>query len=341
MSRSAPLALILGIPGTTLSADERALFRETNPLGLFLGRRNQRDPDQLRALIDDFREAVGRADAPVLTDQEGGRVSHLDSGAWPLYRAFADFGALARRDLDAACKAMRLSSQAMGTMMSGLGLTSGSTPVLDLVFDTTSAVIGARSFGQDPEIVARLGREVIDGMLECGSMPIMKHIPGHGRARLDSHKERPVVDTARDVLRDTDFAPFAALKDCPWAMVSHVVYAAYDAERPASVSPVVHDVIRNEIGHQGVLVSDCIFMEALSGSLPERVRQVLDAGYDIALHSHGTVAESAAAAAAARPLTAAATARIAAADDRLDALRVDVDGTLAAVEAIFRAHPAA
>ncbi|OCP04250.1 MULTISPECIES: glycoside hydrolase family 3 N-terminal domain-containing protein [unclassified Ensifer] len=333
---STPLALFVGLPNPTLSADEFALFRETNPLGLFVGRRNLRDPNQAKALIERFREAVGRDDAPVFTDQEGGRVQHLDAGPWPLFRSFGEFAELARHDFALGKKALRLSSQAMGTMMSELGLTSGCSPVLDLVFAATSSVIGARSFGADPDFIAALGREVVDGLLETGNMPVMKHIPGHGRATLDSHKERPVVDASRELLTSTDFKPFVALRDTPWAMVAHVVYSAFDKELPASISPVMHDVIRNNMGYDGVLVSDCIFMESLRGTLPERVRQVLDAGFDIALHSHGTLAESEAAAKVASPLTAAAQKRIDAGKARLGTLKVDVRAVHAEVEDMFQ-----
>ncbi|ATU90410.1 glycoside hydrolase family 3 N-terminal domain-containing protein [Phyllobacterium zundukense] len=335
MSRQSPLALFVGIPNPTLSPDEIALFRDTNPLGLFVGRRNLREPDQAKALVASFREAVGRDDAPVFTDQEGGRVEHLDAGPWPLFRSFGEFAELARHDLALAKQALRLSSRAMGTMMSELGLTSGCSPVLDLVFPTTSAVIGARSFGADPELVATLGREVVEGLLETGNMPIMKHIPGHGRATLDSHKERPVVDASRETLLATDFKPFVDLKGTPWAMVAHVVYSAYDKEQPASVSPVLHDVIRNDLGYDGVLISDCIFMNALEGTMPERVKQVLDAGYDIALHSHGDVADSEAAAKAARPLSEAAARRIDAAKSRLGSQKVNVAQVHAEVENMF------
>ncbi len=332
---STPLALFVGLPNPTLSDNEFALFRETNPLGLFVGRRNLREPGQVKVLIERFREAVGREDAPVFTDQEGGRVQHLDAGPWPLFRSFGEFAELARHDFALGKKALRLSSQAMGTMMSELGLTSGCSPVLDLVFSTTSSVIGARAFGADPDFIAALGREVVDGLLETGNMPIMKHIPGHGRATLDSHKERPVVDASRELLTSTDFKPFVALRDTPWAMVAHVVYSAFDKELPASISPIMHDVIRNNMGYDGVLISDCIFMESLRGTLPERVRQVLDAGFDIALHSHGDLAESEAAAKAASPLTAAAQKRIDAGKARLGTLKVDVRTVHAEVEDMF------
>ncbi|MBB3445228.1 glycoside hydrolase family 3 protein [Rhizobium sp. BK379] len=332
---STPLALFVGLPNPTLSDDEFALFRETNPLGLFVGRRNLRNPEQAKILIDRFREAVGRDDAPVFTDQEGGRVQHMDAGPWPLFRSFGQFAELARHDFALGKKALRLSTQAMGVMMTELGLSSGCSPVLDLVFETTSAVIGARSFGPDPDFIAALGREVVDGLLETGNMPVMKHIPGHGRATLDSHKERPVVDASRETLVATDFKPFVALKDTPWAMVAHVVYSAYDAELPASISPIMHDVIRKDMGYDGVLISDCIFMESLQGTLPERVAQVLDAGFDIALHSHGDVKESEAAAKAARPLTEAAQKRIAAGKARLGTLKIDYRAVHAEVESMF------
>lgn len=331
-----PLALFVGMPNPTLSDDEFALFRETNPLGLFVGRRNLKTPSDVKVLIERFREAVGRDDAPVFTDQEGGRVQHLDAGPWPLFRSFGAFAELAQRDLELAKRALRLSSQAMGAMMTELGLSSGCSPVLDLVFPTTSAVIGARSFGADPDIIAALGREVVDGLLETGNMPVMKHIPGHGRATLDSHKERPVVDASRETLEATDFKPFVALKDTPWAMVAHVVYTAYDKELPASISPVMHDVIRKDMGYEGVLISDCIFMESLQGTMPERVKQVLDAGFDIALHSHGDIPESEAAAKAARPLTDAALARIEAGKARLGNLKIDVRAAHAEVEDMFK-----
>ncbi|PKR49029.1 glycoside hydrolase family 3 N-terminal domain-containing protein [Thalassospira marina] len=338
MSSTTPLALFIGIPNDHLSSDEIALFRETNPLGLFVGRRSLKNPDQVKKLTEQFRTAVGRDDAPIFTDQEGGRVSHLDSGSWPLFRSFGEFGALARRDLELGKRALRLSSQAMGAMMTKLGLDSGCSPVLDLVFGDTSDVIGARAFGEDPALISTLGREVVDGLLEVGNMPIMKHIPGHGRATVDSHKETPRVDADKALLRATDFKPFIDLIDTPWAMVSHVVYTAYDNQNPASVSPVIcQDVIRDELGYDGVLISDCVYMESLSGTLPERVRQTLDAGCDIALHSHGNNIETLAAAKAARPLSDETIRRMNAAKARLGNLEVDINQLHAEVEEIFGA----
>lgn len=331
-----PLALFVGMPGYELSADEIAFFRETNPFGLFLFRRNLDNPEQIKRLVHQFKEAVGRDDAPVYIDQEGGRVQRLDNGNWPLFRSLGQFGALARKDLETGKRAMRLSTLAMGSMMSELGLGSGTTPVVDLARKGTHDVIGQRAFGDDPDLVIEMGRVVIDAMLEVGSMPIMKHIPGYGRVTVDPHFDCPVVDAEVDDLRQTDFRPFIALKDAPWAMVAHLVFTQIDKALPASVSPAVCDLIRRDIGYDGVLITDCLTMEALKGTWPERVRAALDAGYDIALHSQGDLAASEAAAKAAGPLSAESLARIDRAQSRLGNTRVDVRALHAEVEDIFR-----
>lgn len=336
MPANSPLALFVGMPGLELSANEIAFFRETNPLGLFLFKRNLDTPAQIRHLVAQFREAVGRPDAPVYIDQEGGRVQRLDNGNWPLFRSLGSFGALAKKDFELGKHALRLSSLAMGTMMSELGLGSGTTPVVDLARKGTHDVIGQRAFGDDPDFVAALGRVVIDAMLEVGCMPIIKHIPGYGRVTVDPHFDCPVVDAEVDDLMATDFAPFVALKDSPWAMVAHLVFTRIDADRPASVSPVVHDLIRDSLGYDGVLITDCLTMEALKGTWPERVTAALDAGYDIALHSQGDLAASEAAARAARPLGAKSLARIARAQQQLGTAREDVSALHAEVEQIFR-----
>ncbi|PXA98110.1 beta-N-acetylhexosaminidase [Nostoc sp. 3335mG] len=337
MPATTPLALFVGMPGYELSSDEVAFFRETNPFGLFLFRRNIDTPDQVRRMVDQFKEAVGRADAPVYIDQEGGRVQRLDNGNWPSFRSLGEFGALGRKDLEAGRRALRLSSLAMGTAMTELGIGSGTTPVVDLARKGTHDVIGQRSFGDDPDLVIELGRIVIDAMLEVGAMPIMKHIPGYGRVTVDPHFDCPVVEAPVDDLRETDFRPFMALSDAsPWAMVAHLVFTQVDAERPASVSPLVADLIRREIGYDGVLITDCLTMEALKGTWPERVKAALDAGYDFALHSQGDLAASEAAARAARPLKGESLERIARAQSRLGTSKVDVRALHAEVEDIFR-----
>ena len=334
-SSTTPLALFVGMPGYELSPDEIAFFREANPFGLFLFKRNLDNPEQVRRLCAQFREAVGREDAPVFIDQEGGRVQRLDNGKWPSFRPLGDFGALARKDFELGKRALRLSTLAMGSLMAELTIDSGTTPIIDLARKGTHDVIGNRAFGDDPDLVIALGRVVVDAMLEVGELPIVKHIPGYGRVTVDPHVDCPVVDAAVDDLRATDFRPFAALRDAPWAMVAHLVFTQIDADRPASVSPIVCELIRRDIGYDGVLITDCLTMEALKGTWAERVTAALDAGYDIALQSKDDFAQTEAAARAARPLTAQTLDRIARAQSRRGKLRVDVHALHAEVEAIF------
>lgn len=336
MSASTPLALFVGMPGHGLVDDEVAFFRDANPYGLFLFRRNLDNPEQVRRLCAQFREAVGREDAPVFIDQEGGRVQRLDNGKWPRFRALGAFGALARKDLETGKRALRLSTLAMASLMAELTIDSGTTPVVDLARQGTHDVIGQRSFGDDPDLVIALGRVVIDTMLEVGEMPIMKHIPGYGRVTVDPHFDCPVVDADVNDLRATDFRPFMALRDCPWAMVAHLIFTQIDPDRPASVSPLVCDVIRRDIGYDGVLITDCLSMEALKGTWPERVTAALDAGYDFALHSQGDLAASEAAAKAARPMSEKTMERVARAEARRGKQSVDVAALHAEVEEIFR-----
>lgn len=336
MTSTPPLALFVGMPGYELSADEIAFFRETNPFGLFLFKRNLDNPEQIKRLVGQFKDAVGRADAPVYIDQEGGRVQRLDNGNWPLFRPIGNFGALAKKDRELAKHALRQSTLAMGSMLSELRLGSGTTPVVDLARPGTHDIISSRTFGSDPQLVAELGRVVIDAMLEVGSMPIMKHIPGYGRVDVDPHHDLPVVRASVEDMLDTDFLPFIALKDTPWAMVAHLIFTQIDPELPASISPKVCALIRSTLGYDGVLITDCLTMDALSGSWSERVTAALDAGYDIALHSQGDLAASTAAAKAARPLGAQSLNRIARAEARLGQARVDVQALHAEVEQIFR-----
>ena len=331
-----PLAIFIGVEGLELTADEIALLREANPYGLFLFRRNIDTADQVRRLCAQIRETLGRPDAPIFIDQEGGRVQRLNNGNFPNFRSLGAFGALARKNLDVGKRALRLSTQAMGAVMADLGIDSGTTPVVDLARKGTHAVIGDRAFGDDPELVVTLAREVIDGMLEVGTLPIVKHIPGYGRVTVDPHFDCPVVDAALDDLRATDFRPFAALQDAPWAMVAHLVFTRIDPDRPASVSPRLYDLIRNDIGYDGVLITDCLAMEALKGTPGERVAAALDAGCDIALLTQGGLAASEAAVKAAQPLTAATLERIKRSERKRGSLRVDALALHAQVEEIFR-----
>lgn len=331
-----PLAVIFGTPGTELSADQRAFFRDADPLGLILFKRNCVGPDQLRRLCAQFREAVGRADAPILVDHEGGEHQRLDPPVWPSFPSPAAFGRAYARDAAQGLEAARLGGLGIGQVLAAHGISVDCAPLLDVPVAGADPVIGERAFASDPETVALLGGAFVDGLLAAGVAPVVKHIPGHGRAAVDSHKARPVVDTPLDVLDGTDFLPFCRLADSPWAMVAHVVYAAVDPERPATTSAAVIDqVIRQRIGYPGVLVSDCIWMDSLVGTLAERCRDVLAAGMDVALASHGDVDTWADIAAQARPLTEEAWARLEAAKVPAPAEPGDLADTLARLDALL------
>jgi beta-N-acetylhexosaminidase len=293
-------AAILGCAGPTLSAEERQFFRDADPLGFILFQRNCQSPEQVRRLVQDLRESIGRAEAPVLIDQEGGRVARLRPPAWRKAPAAGRFGVLATHDASAAIEAARLNAQLIGHELAGLGISVDCAPVLDLQFEGASNVVGDRGFTTDPELVARLGRAVCEGLLAAGITPVLKHMPGHGRALVDSHHALPEVDASLAVLRQTDFVPFLRLADMPWAMTSHVLYKAIDPERPATTSPlVINDIIRGEIGFKGVLVSDDLSMEALRGDIADRTKRARGAGCDLALHCNGRLDEMRAVAAAA------------------------------------------
>jgi beta-N-acetylhexosaminidase len=307
-----PLAVILGVAGERLSPDETRFFARNDPLGFVLFRRNCASRDQIRALVDELRQAVGREDAPVLIDQEGGRVARLRPPEWRAYPAAAQIAALPD---PIALEAARLSARLIAEDLAELGITIDAAPVLDLPAAGADPIIGDRAWGTDPARVARLGRAVCDGLLEGGVLPIIKHIPGHGRARVDSHTALPRVDDDRAVLRQADFAPFRALADMPWAMTAHIVYTAIDDRAPATLSRTVIDsVIRGEIGFDGVLISDDVSMGALAGGFAERTRGALDAGVDLVLHCNGDMEEMAEIAASARPLTPHAQTRVARAE---------------------------
>ena len=300
-------AILYSSAGETLTADERAFFRDADPLGFILFQRNCRSREQVRALLDDFRDCVGRTDVPVLIDMEGGRVARLKPPEWPRYPAAARLAALPEAE-----EAVQLGARLIADDLAALGVTVDAMPVLDLPVPGADNVIGDRAYGSEPAAVARLGRAAIEGLLAGGVLPIVKHMPGHGRARVDSHKALPVVDEDAATLEATDFAPFRALRDAPWAMTAHVVFTALDREHPATLSPTVIDtVIRGSVGFDGVLVSDDIGMGALGGGFGERAAGVLAAGCDLVLHCSGDLAEMRAAAAAVGPLTAEAAVRVA------------------------------
>jgi beta-N-acetylhexosaminidase len=302
-----PRAVIFGASGTALTGDEKKFFRSADPLGFILFARNCENPAQVRTLVAELRATVRREDAPVLIDQEGGRVVRLKPPHWRAYPPASSIAA-SKNPAEAAFLGARL----MADDLADLDITVDCAPVLDLPVPGADGVIGDRAYGAEPAAVARLGRAVCDGLLDGGVLPVIKHIPGHGRARVDSHHALPVVDADAALLEATDFAPFRALSDMPWAMTAHVVYSAIDDTRPATSSrTVIDDVIRGAIGFDGMLVSDDIGMGALAGTIGERVAAALEAGCDAALHCSGRLAEMHEAAEAASRVTPVAAARVA------------------------------
>lgn len=285
------LPAIFGLAGTALTADERALFRDSEPAGYILFARNCQSREQLRALTDSLRDLSGRSDLPILIDQEGGRVARLKPPEWPEFPAWGRFSALYDKAPVSAIEAARVNAEAIALTLAEVGITVDCLPLLDVPQPGAHDVIGDRALGAEPMRVAALGRAVLDGLAAGGVVGVVKHIPGHGRARADSHKELPVVDAGEAAL-ESDLAPFRALADAPMGMTAHVLYTAWDADRPASVSPtVVGEVIRGRIGFDGLLMSDDLAMAALSGTAAERARAVIAAGCDVALHCSGILEE--------------------------------------------------
>ncbi len=302
-------AFLTGLQGLAPTAEERAFLRDARPFGLILFKRNVETPGQVRALTDAFREAVG-CDAPVLVDQEGGRVQRLGPPHWPAYPPAAAYGRLYDRDPELGLQAAALGAQAMAGDLRPLGIDVDCMPVADLMIEGADAVIGDRAYGQAPAKVAALATAAAEGLMAGGVLPVVKHIPGHGRAKVDSHDELPVVPTERATLAATDFATFRALNRFPMAMTAHVVFSAIDAVAPATTSAImVEDVIRGMIGFQGLLMSDDVSMKALTGTLAARTRASLAAGCDVVLHCNGDLSEMREVAQAAPLLTGAAAAR--------------------------------
>ncbi len=285
-------AFISGCAGTVLSNDEQTFFREHNPWGLILFARNIENPDQVRELTNDFRQAVCRPDAPVLVDQEGGRVQRLRPPHWPKYPAPKLYGDLFAGDQEKGKRAAFLGAQLIAADLSAVGISIDCLPCLDVRFDETVDAIGDRSFSSDPESVAVLGKAMIDGALAGGVLPVIKHIPGHGRAQVDSHYEMPRVSASKESLETVDFRPFKALSDTSMAMTAHLLYESIDPENPGTQSAsVIRGIIRKEIGFDGCLISDDISMKALGGTVGDRCRKIWDAGCDLVLHCNGEMDE--------------------------------------------------
>jgi beta-N-acetylhexosaminidase len=284
-------AFITGLAGPELIAGERQFLKEADPWGLILFKRNVIEPDGVRRLIEEARAALGR-NAPVLIDQEGGRVQRLGPPHWPFYPPGAAYGALYDRDRHIGLAAAKLGARVIAADLASLGIDVDCLPLADVPVSGADPIIGNRAYGTDPAKVAAISAAVAAGLLDGGVLPVLKHIPGHGRATADSHEKLPVVMADRATLEATDFAAFRPLKELPLGMTAHVVFTAFDPVAPATTSAnIVQGVIRDSIGFQGLLMSDDISMGALSGSIADRSRAALAAGCDVVLHCNGKMPE--------------------------------------------------
>jgi beta-N-acetylhexosaminidase len=285
-------AFITGVSGPELTAAEREFIRSERPWGFILFKRNIETPAQVILLVRELREAIGNPEAPVLIDQEGGRVQRLGPPHWPVYPPGAVFGVLYDIDPALGLTAARLSARLMAADLTELGVTVDCLPLADVPVAGADAVIGNRAYGTEPGKVAAIARAVTDGLEQGGILPVLKHIPGHGRATADTHFRLPEVDTSKTELERTDFAAFQPLADLPMAMTAHVVFSALDPAQPATTSAtIIRRVIRGVIGFQGLLMSDDVSMNALAGSIAERTRAILTAGCDMVLHCNGKLDE--------------------------------------------------
>jgi beta-N-acetylhexosaminidase len=285
-------AFITGVSGPELSAAEREFIRLERPWGFILFKRNIQTPEQVVRLVGELRQAIGDPEAPVLIDQEGGRVQRFGPPHWPVYPPGAVFGALYDIDRALGLSAARLSARLIAADLLELGVTVDCLPLADVPVEGADAVIGNRAYGTEPSKVAAIARAVTEGLEQGGVLPVLKHIPGHGRATADTHFRLPEVDTSKAELERTDFAAFQPLADLPMAMTAHVVFSALDPAQPATTSAtIIQQVIRGVIGFQGLLMSDDVSMNALAGSIAERTRAIIAAGCDMVLHCNGDLGE--------------------------------------------------
>ncbi len=313
--------VVVGCAGLQLTAEERVLFGVRRPLGLILFARNVDNPEQVRALIADFRGIVENEFAPVLIDQEGGRVARLKPPHWPKFPPGAVFGDLLVQDRLRGTEAAYLNARWIGAELAALGIDVDCAPVADLPVEGAHDVIGDRAYGHTAAAVVAIGQAVMRGLRDAGVLPVIKHVPGHGRARADSHLDLPVVDTDIQTMAQSDFLPFRALNNAPWAMTAHIVYSAIDPGLPATMSArVIERIIRGHIGFENVLISDDLTMKALKGTPAQTGKAALEAGCDLVLHCSGELAEMQALLAAAPAMTARAAGRIAQARALLPAL---------------------
>jgi beta-N-acetylhexosaminidase len=304
-------AAIYGLAGLELTAQERDFFRDADPAGFVLFARNCVDQQQLLRVTEELRSICGRYDVPILIDQEGGRVSRMKPPGWPTFPSGEAFARLYRAAPSSAIEAARSNARALGLTLRSCGINVNCLPVLDVRQPGASEIIGDRAMGDEPMQVAALGRAVLEGMASAGVVGVVKHMPGHGRALVDSHKARPVIHASEEEL-EIDLEPFQRLRDAPMGMIAHLVYTAWDPEQPASLSrTVIHDIIRGRIGFDGWLISDDIGMDALRGGSGARASGVVAAGCDVALHCTGIMEEMVAVAQAVPAMNAESEARLA------------------------------
>ena len=323
---------IYGLAGLDLSADEAVFFRDASPAGYILFRRNCDSRDQLRRLTDSLRDLEGNDDVAILIDQEGGRVARMRPPEWPAFPPGEAFDRLYQLAPSSAIEAARVNARALGLMLAEVGITVDALPMLDVRQPGASDIVGDRALGAEPMQVAALGRAILDGLASAGVLGIVKHIPGHGRALVDSHHALPVVEDGEEALA-IDLEPFERLRDAGMAMTSHLLYTQWDAERPASQSPtVIHDIIRQRIGFDGFLMSDDIGMEALAGDHGQRAAACVAAGCDVALHCDGKMDNMRLVAGAVPAMTPEAEARLA----RAMAMRFISDDTIDFAEAVAK-----
>lgn len=289
LSETSPV--IFGFSGTQLTNEEITFFKATKPYGYILFARNCDNSAQIKALTDKLREISGRADLPILIDQEGGRVARLKPPHFPAFPPAANFAKMAESDLEGAKIATFENAKKIAEMLRELGITVDCAPLADVPVVGAHDIIGDRAFGHTPAQVSALARAMANGLLAGGVVPVLKHIPGHGRAFADSHLELPVVHTSLAELRATDFMPFKKLSDLPMAMTAHVLFTAIDDKNMATVSPAAIRLIRDEIGFDGLLMSDDLSMKAMVGDFTQRARDVLNAGCDVVLHCNGDMEE--------------------------------------------------
>ena len=285
-------ALITGCSDLVLTAQEMAFLREYDPWGLILFQRNCQNPEQVKALVSSFRSISGRCDAPVFIDQEGGRVQRLKPPFWRQYPAARLFGEMYKVNREEALEAAYLITRLIAEDLHMLGITVNCLPVCDAPQPDADNIIGDRAYGTDPAIITQLARQAATALLDGGVLPVIKHIPGHGRATVDSHLELPRVNTGEKSLHESDFSPFGELSDLPLAMTAHVIYEAFDAKQPATLSPgIIKDVIRGQMAFDGLLITDDLSMKALSGSFEQRTCDAFSAECDVVLHCNGDLAE--------------------------------------------------